>query len=122
MSDAFHVWQELSVWAGGANIQHQQQQQQAVSWADPRASSAEATGMMARSLMAAYQELQSVMEALSTIMMQHQALKVRGWAGRCLRGCCLSCLLLPQLSDEQQQHGHTKRGSGAFCRNGWGVA
>jgi hypothetical protein len=71
--------QELSVWAGGANIQHQQQQQQAVSCADPRASSAEATGMMARSLMAAYQELHSVMEALSTIMMQHQALKVRGW-------------------------------------------
>lgn len=71
------------MWAGGANSQQQQQQ-----WAlDPHAAaggsggvaaSAEATGVMARSLMAGYRELQSVMDAVGTIMLQHQALKV-GW-------------------------------------------
>jgi hypothetical protein len=69
--------QELSVWAGSAsNQQHQQQP-----WADARSGSSrskgpEATGLVARNLMAAYAELQSVMEAVGTIMMQHQALKV----------------------------------------------
>lgn len=80
--------QELSVWAGGASNQ-QQQPLQAAPWADARAGSgsAEATGVMARSLMAAYQELQSVMEALGTVMVQHQALKV-GVSGHEAGGAC----------------------------------
>lgn len=71
--------QELSVWAGGANSTQQQQPQQP--WGtDLRAGSsdvvsAEATGLMARNLMGAYAELRAVLEAVATIMAQHQALK-----------------------------------------------
>lgn len=79
--------QELSVWAGGTNTQQQRQQQALAQqqpqqpWGDLRTGSgsvvsAEATGLLARNLMAAYAELQSVLEAVGTIMMQHQALKV----------------------------------------------
>lgn len=78
--------QELSVWTGAANMQQQQQQpmpDQQQPWAglqqgrdaSSAAGSAESAGRMARSLMCAYQELQAVMEAVGTIMMQHQALK-----------------------------------------------
>jgi hypothetical protein len=71
--------QELSVWAGSASNQQQRQLKQPC--ADVRNGSSslggpEATGLVARNLMAAYAELQSVMEAVGTIMKQHQALKV----------------------------------------------
>lgn len=79
--------QELSVWAGGTNNQQQRQDQaleeqlQEQPWAELRtggssSTSAEARGLMARNLMAAYQELLTLMDAVGTIMMQHNALQV----------------------------------------------
>jgi hypothetical protein len=80
--------QELSVWAGGTNSQQQRQDQaieqqlQEQPWTELRAgsssssASAEARGIMARNLMGAYQELMSLMDAVGTIMVQHNALQV----------------------------------------------
>jgi hypothetical protein len=78
--------QELSVWAGGTNSQQQRQDQaleqqlQEQPWAELRAggsgSSAETRGLMARNLMAAYQELLTLMDAVGTIMVQHSTLQV----------------------------------------------
>lgn len=75
--------QELSVWAGVAHSQ-QQVPEQRQQWPaqlhgmDPSsaAGSAESTGRMACSLMLAYQELQAVMDCVSTVMQQYQALQV----------------------------------------------
>lgn len=77
--------QELSVWAGGANSAQQQQRQQQSWGPDLRSGSsdvvsAEATGLIARNLMGAYAELRCVLEAVATIMAQHEALKVRDMA------------------------------------------
>lgn len=79
--------QELSVWAGGANSTQQPQQRQQQPWGPDLRSgsssdvvSAEATGLMARNLMGAYAELRCVLEAVATIMAQHEALKVRDMA------------------------------------------
>lgn len=76
------------MWAGGTNSQQHRQDQalaqqlQEQPWSDLHAgsssssSSAETRGLMARNLMAAYQELLTLMDAVNTIMVQHNALQV----------------------------------------------